>query len=90
MKAPSRITPLRGRRRQHLRLLNRRFQEQALGEEMARVNLTLKPAERLAYMTSMRNYARRKGVPPQPGYAVAWMLELEQELARENPDLFQP
>ena len=90
MKAPSRITPLRGRRRQHLRLLNRRFQELALGEEMARVNLSLKPAERLAYMTSMRDYARRKGVPARPGYSVAWMLDLEQDLVREDPALSPP
>ncbi len=57
---------------------------------MARVNLTLKPAERLAYMTSMRDYARRKGVPPHPGYSVAWMLDLEQEIARENLALKNP
>jgi len=90
MRAPFRLTPLRGRRRQFLRLLGRRFQEQALGEEMARVNLDLKPAERLAYMSSMRTYARRKGVPPQSSHSVAWMLEVEQDLAREHPELFQP
>lgn len=90
MNAPSRLTPLRGRRRLHLRLLNRQFQERALGEEMARVNLDFTPAERLQYLDWMREYARRKGVKPQPSYSVAWLLEVEDEVRREHPELFQP
>jgi hypothetical protein len=90
MKSPARLAPLEGRRRQHLRLLERRFQEQALGPEMARVNLDLSPAQRLDYLSSMREIARRKDVPAEPNYSVAWMVKLEEELARENPEPPKP
>jgi hypothetical protein len=90
MKPPSRLSPLRGRHRRHLRMLHRRFQERALGEEMARVNLDLTPAQRLEYLDWMRGYARWKGVKPQPSYSVAWLLEVEDEVRREHPELFPP
>ena len=84
MNAPLRLIPLRGRRRQHLIALNRRWQEQTLGEEMARVNLDLTPEQRLDYMASMRNIARLHGVPTEPSYSIAWMLRLEEEIANEE------
>jgi hypothetical protein len=90
MNAPMRLQPPRRWARRHLRLVRRRFHEDAFGEELARVNLDFTPAERLRYLDWMRGYARLKGVKPQPSYSVAWLLEVEDEVRREHPELSPP
>lgn len=63
--------------------IERRFHERKFGEEMARVNLDFAPQKRREYLAWMRSNARRRGVPPQPSYSVAWMLKVEQEVLEE-------
>ncbi len=86
MRAPLRLVRPKGRALRHLQAVQRRLHVRAFGEELARVNLDLSPAERLEYLAWMRTCARRNGVPRQPNYSVAWMVKLEEELDRELGD----
>lgn len=90
MKAPRRLQRPRRWALRHLLAVKRRLHEQEFGAELARVNLEMSPKERRAYLAWMRQHSRRSGVPPQPSHSVAWLLDLERELARENPDLTPP
>lgn len=83
MNAPRRLQRPRRWALWHLRGIRRRFHEQAFGEELARVNLDFTPPQRRAYLAWMRAHSRRNGVPTAPGYSVAWMLQLQEELLRE-------
>jgi|688.fasta_scaffold184052_2 hypothetical protein len=76
--------------RKHLLILKRRFHVRAFGEEMARVNLDMTHAQRRAYLAWMREHSRRNGIPRELNYSVAWMVKLEEELARENPEPPKP
>ena len=64
--------------------INRRFQERAFGEELARVNLDLTEAERLAYIAWMRKTARQHGIDLRAQSIHAWMDRLEEKLANEK------
>ena len=90
MNAPRRLQRPRRWALRHLRGIRRRFHEQAFGEELARVGLDFSQDERRANLAWMREHSRRNGVPREPNYSVAWLVELEAELARENPDLLSP
>ena len=83
MNAPRRLQRPRRWALWHLRGIRRRFHEQAFGEELARVNLDFTPPQRRAYLAWMRAHSRRNGVPSAPGYSVAWMVQLQEELLRE-------
>jgi hypothetical protein len=86
MNAPRRLQRPRRWALRHLRGIRRRFHEQAFGEELTRVNLDFSPGERRAYLAWMREHSRRNGVPRPPNHSVAWLVELEQELAGEAND----
>lgn len=90
MNAPRRLQRPRRWALRHLRGIRRRFHERAFGEELARVGLDFTPVERRAYLAWMREHSRRNGVPREPNYSVAWMVKLEEELARENPEPPKP
>ena len=63
--------------------IERRFQERAFGEELARVNLDLSEAERIAYVSWMRETARHHGIDLRAQGTHAWMDRLEEQLAKE-------
>ena len=63
--------------------INRRLHERAFGEELARVNLDLTEAERLAYVAWMRATARQHGIDLRAQGIHAWMDRLEAQLAGE-------
>ena len=63
--------------------IERNFQVRKFGEELARVNLDMTQAQRLAYLGWMRSHARRHGVLREPNYSVAWMLKLEARITIE-------
>jgi len=63
MKAPAQLLPAWSRTTLgRLREIERDFHVRAFGEELARVNLDLDEHERRAYLSWMRNLARRHGV----------------------------
>ena len=64
--------------------INRRLHERAFGEELARVNLDLTEAERLAYIAWMRETARQHGIDLRAQSIHAWMDRLEEKLASEK------
>jgi hypothetical protein len=59
--------------------IERRFQERAFGEELARVNLDMTETERLAYVAWMRETARQHGIDPRRESIHAWMDRLEEQ-----------
>ena len=84
MRAPLRLIRPKGRALRHIKAVQRRFHVRAFGEELARVNLDLKPSERRECLAWMRNYVRHHGGKLPPNYSVAWLLKVEEELDREQ------
>ena len=83
IQAPFRLEPRSAHQRQRLQAILRRFQERAFGEELARVNLDLSEAERIAYVSWMRETSRQHGIDLRAQSTHAWMDRLEEQLARE-------
>lgn len=80
---PFKLQRLSREKRRRLRLLKRRFQECAFGEELAHVNLDLSEAERIAYVSWMRETSRQHGIDLRAQSVHAWMDRLEEQLGKE-------
>lgn len=79
IRAPLRLRPPPPEVLARLKEIERRFHQRAFGEELARVNLDMSPAERRAYLQWMRECARGHGVRPAEGGSSGWMFLLEEE-----------
>lgn len=80
MRAPLRLTRLTEEQRKRIKAIQRDFHVRAFGEELARVNLDMTKAERIAYIGWMRRLAARHGVKPGVSAEYEWMKRVEDEV----------
>lgn len=79
MYEPAQLKEIPARTNDRILQNERAFHRRAFGEEMARLNWELTPAERRGYLQWMHSDARNHGVPPTSNYSIAWMLRLEED-----------
>lgn len=80
MRAPLRLTKLTSQQRKRIKEIRRESHVRAFGEELARVNLDLTEAERIAYLGWMRRLAAQNGVKPGVSAEYEWMKRVEDEV----------
>ena len=84
MRAPLRLTKLTSQQRKRIKEIRRESHVRAFGEELARVNLDLTEAERVAYLGWMRRLAAQHGVKPGVNAEWEWMSKIEEQLDEEE------
>ncbi len=78
--APFKLEPRTPEQSRRLRDIERDFHVRAFGEELARVNLDMTEAERVAYLGWMRRLAAQHGVKPGVNAEYEWMKRVEDEV----------
>ena len=80
MRAPLQLMKLTPEQQERLKEIERAYHVRAFGEEMARVNLDMTEAERVAYLGWMRRLAAQHGVKPGVSAEYEWMKRVEDEV----------
>ena len=85
MRAPLQLMKLTPEQRQRVKEIQRESHVRAFGEELARVNLDMSEAERIAYLGWMRRLAAQHGVKPGVNAEYEWMKRVEDEVEASEP-----